>query len=108
MHRRYIARLRLLDQVLADGREFLCHRFTIADISIAYARSHRHCMRTLYDRCALYCRYALFLGTTLGLDGRYQPQTRAYMERMMQRPAWTAAQRMQDDPACTMPLPSAL
>ena len=84
----YIARLRLLDQVLSDGREFLCHRFTIADIGIAYA---------------------LFLGTTLGLDGKYQPQTRAYLERMMQRPSFLAAQQMQDDPACaTMGLPSSL
>lgn len=52
----YIARLRLLDSVLADGREFLCgNRFTIADICITYA---------------------LFLGTQLNLEGKYQPQTR--------------------------------
>lgn len=52
----YIARLRLLDSVLADGREFLCaNRFTIADICITYA---------------------LFLGTTLELDEQYQPQTK--------------------------------
>merc|ERR1712048_978086 len=33
----FIARLRLLDQVLSDGREFLCAgRFTIADICVTF------------------------------------------------------------------------
>lgn len=46
----YIARLRMLDATLEDGREFLAGgRFTLADICITYA---------------------LFLGTTLGLDER--------------------------------------
>ena len=67
----YIARLRMLDATLEDGREFLCAgRFTLADICVAYA---------------------LFLGTTLGLDERYKPQTAAYLERMMCRPAFVAA-----------------
>jgi glutathione S-transferase len=67
----YIARLRMLDGTLEDGREFLCAgRFTLADICITYA---------------------LFLGTTLGLDERYKPQTAAYLERMMRRPAFVAA-----------------
>lgn len=69
----YIARLRMLDATLEDGREFLCAgRFTLADICITYA---------------------LFLGTTLGLDGRYTPQTAAYLERMVRRPAFVAARR---------------
>ena len=63
----YIARLRMLDATLEDGREFLvADRFTLADVCITYA---------------------LFLGTTLGLDERYKPQTKAYLERMMARPA---------------------
>jgi len=67
----YIARLRMLDATLEDGREFLCAgRFTLADICITYA---------------------LFLGTTLGLNERYKPQTAAYLDRMMRRPAFVAA-----------------
>eukprot|EP00449_Zooxanthella_nutricula_P051158 CAMPEP_0198580878 /NCGR_PEP_ID=MMETSP1462-20131121/123494_1 /TAXON_ID=1333877 /ORGANISM="Brandtodinium nutriculum, Strain RCC3387" /LENGTH=160 /DNA_ID=CAMNT_0044312239 /DNA_START=21 /DNA_END=500 /DNA_ORIENTATION=- len=58
----FVARLRLLDQALEDGREFLCAgRFTIADICVTYA---------------------LLLGTRLGLDkkyGPYAPQTAAYL-----------------------------
>mmetsp|Transcript_29462 Transcript_29462/g.84325 ORF Transcript_29462/g.84325 Transcript_29462/m.84325 type:complete len:228 (-) Transcript_29462:75-758(-) len=70
----FIARLRLVDQTLEDGREFLCAgRFTIADICVTYA---------------------LWLGNSLGLDkgyGPYKPQTKAYMDRMMARPAFLAA-----------------
>uniref|UniRef100_A0A7S4VU61 Glutathione S-transferase n=1 Tax=Alexandrium monilatum TaxID=311494 RepID=A0A7S4VU61_9DINO len=70
----FIARLRLLDQTLSDGREFLCSgRFTIADIVVTYA---------------------LWLGNNLGLDkrfGPYKPQTEAYMDRMMARPGFLAA-----------------
>jgi len=70
----FIARLRLVDQTLSDGREFLCAgRFTAADVCVAYA---------------------LQLGVSLGLDkahGPYKPQTMAYLERMRARPAWQAA-----------------
>ena len=58
----YIARLRLLNAALADGREFLVGgRFTIADVCITYA---------------------LYLGTTLQtgdspLSIYYKPQTLA-------------------------------
>ena len=66
----YLARLRLLDAHL-KSREFLCDkRFTIADIAIAYA---------------------LYLGETLGIAGDYQPQTKAYLERMKARPAFQKA-----------------
>ena len=76
----YLARLRKLDAALADGRQFLvAGRFTLADICITYA---------------------LFIGTSLQLDdapiaARYKPQTRAYLDRMMARPGWAAAQRAQ-------------
>lgn len=72
----YLARLRLLDNTLGDGREFLVGgRFTIADICITYA---------------------LFLGKTVTLNGTplaysYKPQTSAYLERMISRPAFKSA-----------------
>ena len=77
----YIARLRLLNAALADGREFLVGgRFTIADVCITYA---------------------LYLGTTLQtgdspLSTYYKPQTLAYMQRMMARPAWKRAEQAQE------------
>ncbi|CAK0845781.1 unnamed protein product [Prorocentrum cordatum] len=68
----YLARLRLLDGALSDGREFLCSgRFTIADVCIAYA---------------------LLLGTRFGFDKRYSPQVKAYLDRMSERAAFRAAQ----------------
>jgi len=70
----FIARLRLVDKTLEDGREFLCAgRFTAADVCVAYA---------------------LLLGVSLQLDkayGPYKPQTMAYLERMKARPAFQAA-----------------
>lgn len=66
----YLARLRLLDAHIKD-REFLCDgRFTIADIAIGFA---------------------LYLGRTLGIGDDYQPQTRAYLGRLEQRPAFQRA-----------------
>uniref|UniRef100_A0A7S1F8J3 Glutathione S-transferase n=1 Tax=Noctiluca scintillans TaxID=2966 RepID=A0A7S1F8J3_NOCSC len=70
----FFARLRLLDEVLSDGREFLCAgRFTIADICVTFP---------------------LLLGTNLDLTtkfGPYKPQTQAYLDRMRARPAFVAA-----------------
>jgi glutathione S-transferase len=80
----YIARLRMLDNVLSDGREFLCgNRFTIADISITFA---------------------LYLGTTLEVDDKkldsfYKPQTKDYMKRMISRQSFKSAQLSQDKSA---------
>jgi len=64
------ARLRLLDGALADGREFLLDRFTVADICVGYA---------------------LFLGRDIGIDERYTPRTAAYLDRLVARPAFAAA-----------------
>lgn len=78
----YLARLRHLDHTLADGREFLVgKKFTIADICVAYA---------------------LFLGRTVLFEGvplanSYQPQTAAYLDRMMARPAFQAALLTQEN-----------
>ena len=35
--------------------------------------------------------YALFLGRSLGLDQRYKPNCLAYLDRLMQRPAFQRA-----------------
>lgn len=66
----YIARLRRLDAHLEASEYLVDDRFTIADIAVGYA---------------------LFLGTALKIDDRYQPQTRAYLERLMARPAFLRA-----------------
>lgn len=62
------ARLRKLNNHLADGREYLVDkRFTIADITIAYA---------------------LHLGEALKIDEHYKPHVRDYLNRMRARPAF--------------------
>lgn len=71
----YHSRLRSVEAALEGGKEFLvADRFTMADIAV---------------------HYALFLGTTLGLDERYKPNTRRYLETHMQRPAFIAAREKQ-------------
>ncbi len=66
----YIARLRRLDEHLLAHEYLVDNRFTIADITISYA---------------------LYLGRVLRLDERYQPQTAAYLERLVERPAFKRA-----------------
>ena len=62
----YLSRLRSVEAA-AGEREFLCaDRFTIADITVGFA---------------------LIFGATLGLDVHYKPNTKAYLERLMARPA---------------------
>jgi len=71
----YLARLRMLTAHLQD-REFLCDgRFTIADICIGYA---------------------LFLGTTPGLDmgAHYAPHVQDYLARLLARPALIRARAL--------------
>jgi glutathione S-transferase len=71
----YLSRLRSVETAL-EGREFLCAgRFTMADIAV---------------------HYALFLGRTLGLDERYKPNCRAYLDRLIERPAFQRAMARQD------------
>jgi len=70
----YLARLRSVETAI-EGKEFLCaDRFTIADITIAYA---------------------LFLGASLGLDERYKPNCKRYLENMTKRPGFITAQEKQ-------------
>jgi glutathione S-transferase len=66
----FIARLRRLDEHLENHEYLVDNRFTVADIAVSYA---------------------LYLGRALKFDERYQPQTAAYLQRMMARPAFKRA-----------------
>jgi glutathione S-transferase len=66
----YIARLRRLDAHLENNEYLVDGRFTIADIAVGYA---------------------LYLGRALKMDERYKPQTKAYLERLMERPGFKRA-----------------
>jgi glutathione S-transferase len=71
----FVARLRLLDGALADGREWLCaDRFTAADISVGFA---------------------LLLAGQLGLDARFTPAIAAYWARLQARPGFISAKAVQ-------------
>jgi glutathione S-transferase len=71
----YLARLRLIDEHLKRQRYLCDNRFTIADITVGYA---------------------LFLGENLGIADEYQPQTRDYLNRLKERPAFVAARTVQE------------
>ncbi|MHA7816894.1 MAG: glutathione S-transferase family protein [Pseudohaliea sp.] len=66
----FLARLRRLDAFLETRDYLVAGRFTIADVAIGYA---------------------LYLGRVLRLDDRYQPQTAAYLDRLLARPAFQRA-----------------
>jgi len=71
----FLSRLRSVENAL-EGRTYLCaDRFTMADIAV---------------------HYALFLGRSLGLDDRYKPNCRRYLEEMMERPAFVRAMARQE------------
>lgn len=66
----YLARLKLVNARLEEA-EYLCAgRFTAADIAVGYA---------------------LYLGKVIGLAQHYKPQTAAYLDRLMARPAFRRA-----------------
>jgi glutathione S-transferase len=66
----YYSRLRSVEMAL-EGRDYLLgDRFTVADIAVGYA---------------------VFLGVSLGLDEKYKPNTKAYLARLMARPAFQRA-----------------
>jgi glutathione S-transferase len=66
----YLARLRMLDEHLETHDYLVDGRFTIADIAVGYA---------------------LHLGVSLKFAEGYAPQTSAYLERLVQRPAFQRA-----------------
>ncbi|MFK7864493.1 MAG: glutathione S-transferase family protein [Pseudohongiellaceae bacterium] len=66
----YLSRLRSVEAAL-EGKDFLvAERFTVADIAVTFA---------------------LYMGTRLGLDERYKPNTQRYLKAMMERPAFKTA-----------------
>ena len=81
----YVARLRLLTAALEDGRDFLCAgRFTAADVCVGYA---------LYNASEHgLCGAGLVARGVEPLSARHKPAVRRYLERLMRRPAWLAAQ----------------
>ena len=72
----FLGRLRGLEAALADGREFLCGRFTVADISVAYA---------------------LLFAERLELSQNFGPHVAAYWSRLQQRPGFKAARKSEQD-----------
>jgi glutathione S-transferase len=70
----YLSRLKSVELGI-EGKEFLvADRFTIADIAVGYA---------------------LFLGTSLGLDDRYKPNCKRYLASLMERPGFKRARERQ-------------
>ena len=71
----FLGRARAIETALSDGRTWIvADRFTIADICIGYA---------------------LFLATTLHIDGELGELSRAYLDRLMQRTAFKTARTRQ-------------
>lgn len=64
------ARLRRLNNHLENHDYLVDGRFTVADIAVGYA---------------------LYLACSLKLDERFKPQTRAYLDRLQERPAFKRA-----------------
>jgi glutathione S-transferase len=86
----FVARLKLLNAALEDDRPFIAgDRFSVADICVSYALFFGSAHGTLGS--------ALLSQGKPPLSERFKPQTRAYLERMMSRPGWQAAQRAQDE-----------
>ncbi|MBK6636311.1 MAG: glutathione S-transferase family protein [Rhodocyclaceae bacterium] len=75
----FLARLRTLETRLA-AQDFLCSRFTAADISVGYA---------------------LLFAQHLGLAERFTPSVAAYWQRLQQRPAYQRAVQRQHHDALT-------
>ena len=72
----FLSRLRCVEDALQD-HDYLCgDRFTIADICV---------------------HYALYLGRMNNLDGNFGPKTNAYLERLMERPAFQSCLKKQAD-----------
>jgi glutathione S-transferase len=66
----FFARLRSVDDAVAKSEFLVANRFTAADIAVGYA---------------------VYLAKTLGMAGKFKPQTAAYLDRLMARPAFQRA-----------------
>jgi glutathione S-transferase len=66
----FFARLRGVDAAVEQNEFLAAGRFTAADIVVGYA---------------------IFLAKTLGFSDRFKPQTAAYLDRLMARPAFQRA-----------------
>ena len=73
----FLARLRTLEPRLAQ-QEYLCSRFTAADVSVGYA---------------------LMLAQQVKLEGEFTPAVAAYWQRLQQRTGFVRALRSQHDAA---------
>lgn len=72
----FFSRVKCVEKALQD-RDYLCgNRFTIADIAV---------------------HYALYLARTQGLDEKFGPKTTAYLDRLMERPAFQRCLEKQAD-----------
>jgi len=70
----FFSRLRSVEDALQD-RDYLCGKqFTIADICVGYA---------------------IYLALNLKFDAEFGPKTKAYLDRLMQRPAFQRAMEKQ-------------
>lgn len=79
----FFSRLRSVEAAL-EGQDYLCAgRFTMADIAV---------------------HYALFLGASLGLDAKYKPNCRRYLEALQTRPAFQRAMEKQGPASSASPL----
>jgi glutathione S-transferase len=75
----FLARLRLLDQTLGDGRNYVVGgRFTMADISVGYA---------------------VFLAKQIGLAANLPPRVSRWAQDLMSRPAFQSALARQSEAA---------
>ena len=79
----FLARLRTLEPLLAR-QEFLCGRFTAADISVGYA---------------------LLLAQHLGLHERFTPSVKAYWQRLQARGGFQRAMAVQQQAAVAQHVP---
>ena len=66
----FLARLRAVEATLSRQHWLCAERFTLADIAVGYA---------------------LMLAADIGLDAHFKPATRAYWQRLQQRPGYQAA-----------------
>jgi len=76
----FLARLRVIDQ------ELLAKEFLIGKSKLAFKTVLHYFIYSGFTIADICVSYALWLGKRIGADSEYKPQTKAYLERMMERP----------------------